>query len=153
MAYPGSQEFYDERSFGGHLLHGLIAPTSLVNPYTYVGIYESTQDGSTSEYLAEHLFYLSPWIIAGTYAGMAPFHIWSGGLTVARALAVDAGFVAPAAVAGGVIGTALAVKELVGAPIHYEFDQDRIARARGQASARDRPTWAIPGHPDFGNIS
>ncbi len=91
MAYPGSQEFYDQRSYGSHLVHGFLAPTSFVNPFFYYGLYESTQDGTTSEYVAEHLFYLSAWIPAAAYAGITPFHLWSSGLTVARVVATDAG--------------------------------------------------------------
>ncbi len=91
MAYPGSQEFYDQRSFGSHLMHGFLAPTSFVNPYFYYGLYESTQDDTTSEYVAEHLFYLSPWIPAAALAGVSPFHLWSSGLTISRVVAYDAG--------------------------------------------------------------
>ena len=32
------------------------------------------------------------------------------------------------------------------------FVHERIARAREQASATERPGWATPGHPDFGNV-
>ncbi len=92
MAYPGSQEFYDQRSLGSHLVHGFLAPTTLLNPFFYEELYYSTQDDTTAEFLAEHLFYVSPWIIAGTAAGMSPFHLWSSGLTVARVVATDAGY-------------------------------------------------------------
>ncbi len=108
------QEFYDSRSYGSHLLHGFIAPTSLVNPFFYEGLYESTQDDTTGEYVAEHLFYLSPWLPAAAYAGQSPFHIWSSGLQIMRYVAADAGLFSSSvtlpllavASAGGWIATA-----------------------------------------------
>ncbi len=136
------QSFYESRSYGSHLLYGFFAPTSLVNPFFYEGLYESTQDDTTAQYAAEHLFYLSPWLPAAVYAGQSLFHIWSSGIQIMRYVAVDAGLLAPAAVAGAVIGTGLLVKELVGDPVDYQSDHDRIARARRQASSRERPAWA-----------
>ena len=108
MAYPGSQEFYDQRSFGSHLLHGFLAPTSFVNPFFYHGLYESTQDDTSGEFVAEHLFYLSPWIPAAAVAGVTPFHLWSGGLSISRYLATDAGLLSlpTLLLAGSVAATA-----------------------------------------------
>ena len=97
------QDFYESRSYGSHLLHGFFAPTSLVNPFFYEGLYESTQDDTTGQYVSEHLFYLSPWLPAAAYAGQSPFHIWSSGIQIMRYVAVDAGLFAPVAVAGAVI--------------------------------------------------
>ncbi len=91
MPYPGSNEFYYQRSVGSHLWHGFVAPTTLLNPFFYEDLYQSTQDDTTAEFLAEHLFYISPWVVAGSTVGMSPFHIWSSGLTVARVVATDAG--------------------------------------------------------------
>ncbi len=135
-------EWYYKKSFGEHFAHMFFSPTSLVNPFFYHGLYESTQDDSTVEYVAEHLFYLSPWLPAAAYAGMSPLHLWSGGLSVMRYVAADAGLLTPAAKASVIVAGGIAVRELVGEKIPYQFEHDRIARARGQASARERPAWA-----------
>ncbi len=84
-------EWYYKKSFGEHFAHMFFSPISLVNPFFYHGLYESTQDDTTVEFVAEHLFYLSPWLPAAAYAGMSPFHVWSGGLSVMRYVAADAG--------------------------------------------------------------
>ena len=135
-------DWYYSKSWGEHFAHMFFSPTSLVNPFFYHGLYESTQDDTTALYAAEHLFYLSPWLPAAMYAGQSPLHIWSSGLQVMRYVAADAGLLAPAAKASVIVAGGIAVKELVGSPIHYQSDHDRIARARGQASARERPAWA-----------
>lgn len=136
------EEWASSRSNASHFAHMFFAPATVLNPFFYQGLYESTQDGSTAGYVGEHLLYLSPWLPSAFYAGQSPFHIWSSGLQVMRYVAADAGLLAPAAVAGAVIGTGLLVKELVGDPVHYQSDHDRIARARRQASSRERPAWA-----------
>ncbi len=84
-------DWYYQKSFGEHFAHMFFSPTSLVNPNFYYGLYGSTQDDSTAEYAAEHLFYLSPWLPAAVYAGQTPFHVWSSGLQVMRYVAADAG--------------------------------------------------------------
>ncbi len=91
--YPGTQEFYDQRSLGSHLLHGFLAPTTLLNPFFYEDLYDTVTDDpeNTPEFIAEHLFYISPWIIAASTVGMSPFHLWSSGLSVARVVAADVG--------------------------------------------------------------
>ncbi len=135
-------DWYYSKSWGEHFAHMFFSPISLVNPFFYHGLYESTQDDTTPQYVAEHLFYLSPWMPAAIVAAQSPLHIWSSGLQIMRYVAADAGLLAPAAKASVIIAGGIAVKELVGSPIHYQSDHDRIARARGQASARDRPAWA-----------
>ncbi len=99
-------DFYYSRSFSSHLAKGFFAPLTIVNPWFYEGLYDSTQDDSTFHYAAEHLFYIAPWIVASSiYAAssgvfLSPFHTWTGGSTILRAMAVDAGvgtIAAPAA--------------------------------------------------------
>ena len=135
-------DWYYSKSWGEHFAHMFFSPTSLVNPFFYKGLYESTQDDTTAQYVGEHLFYLSPWLPAAVVAGQSPLHIWSSGLQIMRYVAADAGLLAPAAKASVIVAGGIAVKELIGSPIHYQSDHDRIARARGQASARERPAWA-----------
>ncbi len=90
-------DWYYSRSWGEHFAHMFFSPTSLVNPFFYKGLYESTQDDSTAQYAAEHLFYLSPWLPAAIVAGQSPLHIWSSGLQVMRYVAADAGLLGPLA--------------------------------------------------------
>ena len=84
-------DWYYQKSFGEHFAHMFFSPTSLVNPFFYYGLYESTQDDTTTEYVAEHLFYLSPWLPASIVAGQSPLHVWTTGLQVMRYVAADAG--------------------------------------------------------------
>ena len=108
MAYPGSQEFYDKRSFGSHLAHGFFAPLSLINPFFYEGLYDSTEDDTTSEYVAEHLFYISPWLPAAAFYGVSPMHGWISSASVLRYVAADAGLLSlpTALLVGSVAATA-----------------------------------------------
>ncbi len=84
-------DWYYQKSWSEHFAHMFFAPATIVNPFFYEGLYESTQDDTTADYVAEHLFYLSPWLPAAVYAGQTPFHVWSSGLTISRYVAADAG--------------------------------------------------------------
>ncbi len=123
------QEFYESRSYGSHLLHGFIAPTSFVNPFFYQGLYESTQDDTTGEYVAEHLFYLSPWLPAAAYAGQSPFHVWSSGLQIMRYVAADYGAGAflsnpvVLATAGATLGTVYVGSKLMAPDSSEKYSQ------------------------------
>ncbi len=72
-------------------MHGFFAPVSFINPFFYHGLYESTQDDTTSEYVAEHLFYISPWLPAAAYYGVSPMHGFLNSASVLRYVATDAG--------------------------------------------------------------
>ncbi len=114
-------EWYYKKSSGEHFAHMFFSPTSLVNPFFYHGLYESTQDDTTVEYVAEHLFYLSPWLPAAAYAGMSPLHLWSGGLSVMRYVAADAGLFGPLARAS--IPLAVGVGVLTAVKKANQFEQ------------------------------
>ena len=107
-------DFYYSRSFGSHLLKGFTAPLTIVNPWFYEGLYDSLEDDSTPGYVAEHLFYISPWIAASAiYAAstgvvLTPFHTWTGATTILRAMAADAGLgtaIAPVAAITAAVAT------------------------------------------------
>ncbi len=85
------EEWASSRSSASHFAHMFFAPATIVNPFFYKGLYDSTQDGSTAGYVGEHLLYLSPWLPAAVYAGQSPFHIWTSGLSVMRYVALDYG--------------------------------------------------------------
>ena len=125
-------DWYYEKSFGEHFAHMFFAPTSLVNPFFYEGLYESTQDDTTLQYVVEHLAYLSPWLPASIVAGQSPFHIWSTGLQVMRYVAADAGVFRVAARASiptmALVGVGQAMKS---AQVHGTRS-DRYARRNRQ---------------------
>ena len=126
-------DWYYQKSWGEHFAHMFFSPATFVNPFFYEGLYESTQDDTTVEYVAEHLFYLSPWLPAAFYAGQSPFHVWSSGLTIGRYVAADVGLhrlAARASIPGLVLtGVGAAMK----AAEKYGTRSDRYA-ARNRAS-------------------
>ncbi len=142
------QDWYESRSMGSHICHAMFAPLQPANPYFYIHMYESLEDDSTAEYVFGELVYASGWLFAAsvhafrTGAHLSPFKIMTDGLSISRYILADAGLLTPALGAAAVVAGGIAVKELVGSPIHYQSDHDRIARARSQASARERPAWA-----------
>ncbi len=110
-------DWYYQKSWSEHFAHMFFAPATIVNPFFYEGLYESTQDDTTAHYVAEHLFYLSPWLPAAVYAGQTPFHVWSSGLTIMRYVAADAGlFSLPTAV---LVGSAAATAGWIATAEHH----------------------------------
>ncbi len=126
-------EWYYKKSFGEHFAHMFFSPISLVNPFFYHGLYESTQDDTTVEYVAEHLFYLSPWLPAAAYAGMSPIHIWTGGLSVMRYVAADAGLFGPLARSSIPLAIGIGVGKAMKSAQEHGTRGDRYA-ARNRAS-------------------
>ncbi len=95
----------------------LIAPLTPINPWFYWGLYESTQDDTTSEYVGDHLVAMSGWIFASTVHAattgqvISPFKAMTDGLQIMRYVALDYGagafFSNPVvlATAGSALGT------------------------------------------------
>ncbi len=75
----------------------LIAPLTPINPWFYWGLYESTQDDTTFDYVGDHLVAMSGWIFSSTiYAAstghvITPFKAMTDGLQIMRYIAQDAG--------------------------------------------------------------
>ena len=75
----------------------LIAPLTPINPWFYWGLYESTQDDTTSDYVGDHLVAMSGWIFASavhayrTGKVITPFAAMTDGLQIMRYVAQDAG--------------------------------------------------------------
>jgi hypothetical protein len=75
----------------------LIAPLTPINPWFYWGLYESTQDDTTVDYVGDHLVAMSGWILASTVHAastgqvITPFKAMTDGLQIMRYIAQDAG--------------------------------------------------------------
>ncbi len=75
----------------------LIAPLTPVNPWFYWGLYESTQDDTTLDYVGDHLVAISGWVFASTVHAyrtgkvITPFTAMTEGLQIMRYVLQDAG--------------------------------------------------------------
>lgn len=145
-------EWYESAPLHVHLLRGIFAPLTLVNPFFYQELYETSKKGlgPTLAETGEHLIYMSGWLIAsGTYAAatgswVSPYRALTGGTRILSAVAVDTGFAA--SVGYGTVATVArvipAATAAVGVAAAIEIPRSVIGASVGAASGN--PTTAKP---------